>query len=267
MNDTHTLPLRKPFHPGSLILGTGREVLSDPPGYNLLFRFRKSGHDFLGQIRLPQDGNPVTLEMFNKHYFTYFQEAEEAVLGSLESVLLKKIAGFDKIPETYRASARSLLDEKKKSPEAAPVEAEAAESQEKNIEAIFNRLNAEYFNGKIEATVEWGRDSKTANRSSFRFGSYDASKKRIRLHPRLNQDFVPQCVLELTLYHEMCHQWVPPVRRNGAWQDHSPEFKRKEKEYKYYKEAKKWEKLNWVKFLAPVPENGTEEKEKPAESQ
>ncbi len=102
--------------------------------------------------------------------------------------------------------------------------------------------------------VEWGKDSKTPNRRSFSFGSYDARKKLIRLHPRLKQEFVPFTVLELTIYHEMCHQFLPPVKRNGAWQTHNKQFKLKEREYRNYREAMAWEKANWAKLLAPIKE-------------
>ena len=50
---------------------------------------------------------------------------------------------------------------------------------------MFERLNREYFNGKIQATVKWGRDVKTQNKRGFRYGSYDENKKLIRIHPRL----------------------------------------------------------------------------------
>ena len=33
----------------------------------------------------------------------------------------------------------------------------------KDIDVMFERLNREYFNGKIQATVKWGRDVKTQN--------------------------------------------------------------------------------------------------------
>ena len=104
----------------------------------------------------------------------------------------------------------------------------------------------------IEAGVGWGRDSKTANRNTIRFGSYDIAKKVIRIHPRLNQDFVPHHVVELTVFHEMCHQWAPPRKENGNRRDHHPEFKKKEKEYRFFKEAHRWEKQNWKKLLKPV---------------
>ena len=82
--------------------------------------------------------------------------------------------------------------------------------------------------------------------------TYDENKKLIRLHPRLKQEFVPFYVLELTLYHEMCHQFAPSYKKNGLWQSHHPEFKKKEKEYRNFKDARNWEKNNWHKLLLPA---------------
>ena len=106
----------------------------------------------------------------------------------------------------------------------------------------------------IKAAVKWGRDVKTKNKTGFRYGSYDENKKLIRVHPRLKQDFVPVHVLELTIYHEMCHQFAPSYKKNGSWQSHHPEFKKKEKEYKNFKKARNWEKNNWHKLLLPANE-------------
>jgi predicted SprT family Zn-dependent metalloprotease len=125
---------------------------------------------------------------------------------------------------------------------------------ERDLQAIYDRLNQEYFNGKVEAQVEWGKNIKIPNRRSFSFGSYDSKNKLIRVHPRLKQDFVPVSVLELTVHHEMCHQAAPPVRRNGQWQMHHKDFKAKEKEYLHYREAMQWEKKHWIKLMAPAPE-------------
>ena len=51
----------------------------------------------------------------------------------------------------------------------------------KDIDAMFERLNREYFNGKIQATVKWGRDVKTQNKRGFRYGSYDENRKLLSL--------------------------------------------------------------------------------------
>ena len=119
----------------------------------------------------------------------------------------------------------------------------------------FERFNDEYFSNQIQAKIRWGRNIKSRNKSGFRYGSYDEQKKVIRIHPRLKQNFVPICVLELTIYHEMCHQYAPSYKRNGTWQSHHPEFKKKEREYKNFKEARKWEKHNWHRLLLPSEEN------------
>ena len=120
---------------------------------------------------------------------------------------------------------------------------------------FLNALNQEYFSNQVQAKIMWGRDVKSRNKSGFRYGSYDEGKKIIRIHPRLKQDFVPLCVLELTVYHEMCHQFAPSFKKNGTWQSHHPEFKKKEREYKDFKEARKWEKHNWHRLLLPSEEN------------
>ena len=74
------------------------------------------------------------------------------------------------------------------------------------------------------------------------------------MHPRLKQSLVPIYVLEFTLYHEMCHQFAPSYKRNGSWQSHHSEFRKKEKEYKNFKDARNWEKNNWHKLLLPANE-------------
>ena len=100
--------------------------------------------------------------------------------------------------------------------------------------------------------MKWGKNVNKKNLTSFKFGSYDPEKKLIRIHPRLQQDFVPRPVLELTMYHEMCHQWAPMKRKKGMWVAHHPQFKQKEREYRFYEEARTWEKKNWKKLMRPV---------------
>jgi len=90
------------------------------------------------------------------------------------------------------------------------------------------------------------------NLTSFRFGSYDPEKRLIRIHPRLQQGFVPLSVLELTVHHEMCHQWAPMKRERGMWIAHHLQFKEKEREYRFYDEARSWEKENWKRLMGPA---------------
>lgn len=249
MTATATHNKTQTVKPGQVVLGEGR--FSGADAYRVLFRVKKAGFEFLGQVNVGLGEEGVRLEMFNANYFERFDCEAEQVTAALERVVLNALLGRDSLNDRFRDVIHTQLEESILQPLVPPAEEEAPEEDPRDLNAILDRLNREYFGGEVEVSIEWGKDTKISNRRSFRFGSYDSKKKLIRIHPRLRQEFVPVCVLELTVFHEMCHQAVPPVRRNGQWNSHSKEFKRKEKEYKHYREAVQWEKKHWVKLLAP----------------
>jgi hypothetical protein len=237
------------LNPGAVSLGIGHQ---QDTVYRMIFICRKAGLDYVGQIKLDAEAGSLHLEVFNEGYFPSFSEPAAEVSDALENKVLSLITRNPDIDERFQKLAKDTLDLRK----ATLVEEEEVQEEvpvaadERDLQAIYDRLNEEYFNGRLSGTIEWSRDSKTTNRRSFKFGSYDPKRELIRIHPRLNQEFVPVYVLELTVYHEMCHQAVPPVRRNGQWQTHHRDFKKKEKEYRHYREAMKWEKNHWAKLLA-----------------
>jgi len=269
---------------------------SSPPGwtnpatvYTRVFRCRKKGFDYLGQVRIQKDAPKIRVEIFNENYFSHFESGKNEVMDVLETVILRRLMS-DGDPG-YKTLILSFLEAKIRSPvkpfpdkggehctstisshhsflprgekvlSSSPLMEERIEVRRDvngfDLQEIFDRLNAEYFDNKIQAEVGWGRDSKKRNRRAFRFGSYDCFKRLIRIHPRLNQEFVPFLVVELTVYHEMCHQWAPSVKRNGVWRDHHADFKKKEKEYRFYQKARSWEKQNWKKLLQPISEKSS----------
>ncbi|MCF8720030.1 SprT-like domain-containing protein [Nitrospina gracilis] len=251
MTATATTPSQSTtIKPGTVVLGEGR--FSGGDAYRALFRIRKGGFEYLGQVNVHLGEEGVRLEMFNANYFGLFEAEAEVVTATLERTLLNQLLGRDALNDRFRDVIHSRLEESILQP-LEPLPAIKEEADPRDLQGIFDRLNAEYFEGKVEAGIEWSKETRIANRRSVKFGSYDARKKLIRIHPRLKQDFVPIPVLELTVFHEMCHQAVPPVRQNGQWKTHHREFKAREKEYKHYKEAMQWEKKHWAKLLAPSP--------------
>ncbi|MCF8722158.1 hypothetical protein LQ236_000178 [Nitrospina gracilis] len=252
MTATATIPFQTTnIKPGTVVLGEGR--FSGGDAYRALFRIKKGGFEYLGQMNVHLGEEGVRLEMFNANYFALFDAEPEAVISALERIVLNQLLGRDALNDRFRDVIHSRLEESILQPlqPQSPVEEEA---DPRDLQGIFDRLNSEYFEGKVEATIEWSKETKAANRRSVKFGSYDSRKKLIRIHPRLRQDFVPIPVLELTVFHEMCHQAVPPVRQKGQWKTHHKEFKAREKQYKHYKEAMQWEKKHWAKLLAPSSE-------------
>ncbi len=245
--------LLKTLSLGTLSLGANRNGTQE--SLARMFILKKNGIEYVGQLRVSSDAPIVKIEVFNENYFDEFEQPQSAVLDNLTQKVLNKVKKENETPESVKELIKDFIEGQ----ELADIESDFFEplSQEegRDIDAMFNRLNREYFDDKIKAAVKWGRDVKTQNKSGFRYGSYDENKKLIRLHPRLKQDFVPIYVLELTLYHEMCHQFTPPYKKNGSWQSHHPEFKKKEKEYRSFKDARNWEKNNWHKLLLPANED------------
>jgi hypothetical protein len=249
MNAIAELKISKTIHTGTLSLGKGKNL--DENSYAMLFRIRKNSMDFMGQIALMLEEESPRLEIFNEAYLQQFDLPSFVIQEALQNRILKAVSGDKIVPETFRNLAADFLKNK-----SLPIKKAEPGLRDANVaidlKQIFDQLNREYFEGKIEAKVVWGRDSKTPNKREFHFGSYDDRKKVIRIHPRLKQSFVPMSVIELTVYHEMCHQWKPPVRKRSQWRTHHQGFKEKEQEYRLYQEAKAWEKEHWKQLLKPA---------------
>jgi hypothetical protein len=245
--------LLKTFNLGTLSLGANRNGTQE--SLTRMFILKKSGIEYVGQLRVSSEAPIVKIEVFNENYFDEFEQPQSAVLENLTQKVLSKVKKENETPESVKELIKDFVEGQELEDIESGFFEPLSKEEERDIDAMFNRLNREYFDDKIKATVKWGRDVKTQNKSGFRYGSYDENKKLIRLHPRLKQDFVPIYVLELTLYHEMCHQFTPPYKKNGSWQSHHPEFKRKEKEYRNFKDARNWEKNNWHKLLLPAKED------------
>jgi len=250
------MPVVKPqtISPGTLTLGAPQSMTLAGDVFKNIFRCRKKGHEYLGQVSVDARTQQVKWEMFNEAYYDLFNCEPETVQETLQARLLGQVAQLLHLPEAHRTLVRSFLKECRVQARQAELEFEEPPVDERDLQAIFDRFNEEYFQGRLKATIEWGKNIRVPNRRSFNFGSYDPKTNRIRIHPRLQQEFVPVTVLELTVYHEMCHEALPPVRRNGQWQRHHQDFKAKEKEYRHYREAMQWEKKHWIKLMAPAPE-------------
>jgi hypothetical protein len=240
---------------GTLSLGKCRMETGESSGLTRMFTLKKNGMDYVGQVRVRPGDPAVRIEVFNENYFEEFDQPESAVLDNLCRKVLKQVSKSKELPETVSTLIQEYFEEQEMKEEEETEETAVETVNERDLDKIFQCLNQEYFQNKIQAKIMWGRDVKSHNKSGFRYGSYDEGKKLIRIHPRLKQDFVPQSVLELTVYHEMCHQFAPSYKKNGTWQSHHPEFKKKEREYKNFKDARNWEKHNWHRLLLPSSEN------------
>jgi hypothetical protein len=118
-----------------------------------------------------------------------------------------------------------------------------------DLDAILAGLRARYFPDCAEVRICWGRWSGRARPRSIRFGAYLPDSQSIRIHPALDQAFVPRCFVEFIVYHELLHHVLPPVHVNGRYQIHSPAFRRREREFPAYAEVMAWRQRSLRRLL------------------
>lgn len=112
-----------------------------------------------------------------------------------------------------------------------------------DLHAIFDELNARYFDNRIDAAITWGaRSGRPRRRNSIKMGSYSVEDRLIRIHRSLDRELVPRFFVAWIVFHEMLHQ-VHDIRvKNGRREFHSKEFLADEASFELYNEAKLWER-------------------------
>lgn len=114
-----------------------------------------------------------------------------------------------------------------------------------NLQEIFDELNAQYFDGDIEARITWGKRTKRRrSRASIGLGQYVFDDKLIRIHPVLDAQDVPRLFVASIVFHEMLHEVHGPASVNGRRVHHPPEFLRDERRFEHHVEAVMWERQN-----------------------
>ena len=117
------------------------------------------------------------------------------------------------------------------------------EGQHHHLGEIWDRVNAEYFEGRLQLKITWfHRRFKEAPRRII-LGSYHFKPQLIRINNYLDQAHIPSYFVEYIVYHEALHHVLPP--RPGKWGKraiHHAEFKALEKKFKHYDQAKAYSK-------------------------
>lgn len=119
-----------------------------------------------------------------------------------------------------------------------------ARGQVHDLQAIFDRLNTEYFGGAVEASVGWGAWRGGRCRRTIKTGVYVQESRLIRIHPRLDCQDVPEFYVAAVVHHEMLHQVIPAEETRGRRVVHGKEFRRRERAYPDYHRARAWEEAN-----------------------
>ena len=120
-----------------------------------------------------------------------------------------------------------------------------------DLKVIYDELNETYFDGEVDARICWGTEAtrKGRRRSTIKLGSYTAQERLIRIHPRLDQAFVPRYFVSFVVFHEMLHHVLPATRVAGRRMLHPSEFRDRERTFRFYERAIAWEKAHLDRLL------------------
>ena len=133
---------------GTLSFGRGVEKSTSSRVFTMVFKCRKKGFDYLGQVRIEKDQPDLRVEIFNDNYFSHFEPGKNEVLSSLETFVLRRLAGQENLPSGYKTPILSYLEEKVRPSLPEPLVTGGGNNGSGiDLQEIFDRLNGEYFQG------------------------------------------------------------------------------------------------------------------------
>lgn len=175
-----------------------------------------------------------------------FSEAPEHVLGAVARFVAEKRPG----PKTawlidqWIEAHRHLVKRPERAPRVLP------RGEVHDLQAIYDELNPAYFRDRVDARITWSVAAKKQKRSSIRLGSYLEDEKLIRIHPALDQSFVPEFFVASVVFHEMLHQLHGAHEAlDGTRRVHTPAFRRDEAKFAEFRRARQWEAENLHRLL------------------
>lgn len=124
------------------------------------------------------------------------------------------------------------------------------EGKHYNVRLLYERLNRQYFDGKLALKITWYGHWGKRNASRVTFGQYYDALKLVKIHRILDDPFFPAYFVAFVVYHEMLHAVVPGYTdKRGRFRTHGEKFKEREREFEYYEEATEWERKNRLFFF------------------
>ncbi len=121
-----------------------------------------------------------------------------------------------------------------------------------DLSAIFADLEQRELPGLLAGVgITWGRHGPLSpgRRRSIRLGTYSHDDHVIRVHPRLDQAWVPVFFVRFIVFHEMLHHVEPARVTEHRTEFHTPAFRARERSYADYEQAIAWERANLGRLL------------------
>jgi hypothetical protein len=173
-----------------------------------------------------------------------FIDANKTVLVALANFLLGRRKGNDCLDRFIRNNKNKVRKKRRFIVN--------TRSSRLDLVKIRDAISRFYFKEPVNVPIVWGTWRKHRRQRSIRLGSYSYDERVVRIHPVLDQDFVPSYVVVGVVYHEMLHHVLGVKTKGGSRRVHTKEFKERERAFVHFEKANKWEKKNLSRLLNSI---------------
>lgn len=122
-----------------------------------------------------------------------------------------------------------------------------------DLDEILAELVARYAAGAPPVAITWGRSGASQRRAqhrTIRMGTYLYDARLIRIHPALDQPWVPRYFVAWVVFHELLHHVTPAPEVGGRRCHHTPDFRAREATFHDRDRAVEWERHNVRRLIA-----------------
>lgn len=226
---------------------------TDPPALRLAQRLALG----LGQpVRLTVTDNRRTMlsarrgeGVIEVRLHRMFLDADESFVDTLVRYLGRRDRDAGEAIEAFIAANRTLITK--------PRERRTVlrtRGAHHDLRAIFDTLLPRFSESFDGVHITWGRlTRRKRGQRGLQLGTYTPAERLVRIHPVLDQAWVPQFVVATVVHHEMLHHALPAVEANGKTFFHTPEFRRREAAYPDHLRTEAWERTHLPALLRSMP--------------
>ncbi|MGB0679147.1 MAG: hypothetical protein ACPGUV_05755 [Polyangiales bacterium] len=175
--------------------------------------------------------------------------ADAALLHAIAAYLQRRCRHAAARIDAHIAAHRHWL----KTPAAAPPRL-LAQGRVHDLQPILCEVvdGQETVEGVALPRIGWGRAGQAKRRGgrrSIRLGSYCRQHAAIRIHPALDQGWVPRFFVAYVVFHEWLHHVIPAEQTASGWQSHTAHFRQREQAYPDYARALTWQRAHLKRLL------------------
>ena len=108
------------------------------------------------------------------------------------------------------------------------------------METLRQRVNEEFFGGKVDAAITWGGRPRKRRARVRRLGAYRHGRNVIVIHPVLDRAETPSRFIAYVIYHEMLHA----LQDGNHKRPHDRAFREALERHPDHEWAVQWERRN-----------------------